>query len=372
MREATTTGPTGPIPLNNNAIKHSPIESHVKSGGHDNFEPFIALIDQMDSDAEFIVEQEIPPDYEELEAADNNPYGFFARGLNVLASPKIEAPAANDEPISVKTLAQEPTIPDMPKLPSQLRDVLTAERHVKPEICALSVDGENFATSGKGELVKAATPQIQTPQSHEDPTYVAPIRHFTGLAPSTKELSEALNVQNASSRLEGVHIIFERSVGGVKTLQLKLNPAELGTVSARVRLVCGEMKVHLVAQNADAAHALNTDRRLIEKALNVGGGTSELRITISVMERGTAGIIQPTTNQHVPQQTAPTQDSNFNSDGNDSPYSQSPAQFADEKRNAKEGAEQARRNLFSIRNQVHEKNIENAGSIVGHLRDIVV
>lgn len=97
---------------------------------------------------------------------------------------------------------------------------------------------------------------------------------------------------SAPARIADVQIVSERSFGSVKTLQIRLDPVELGSVTARIRLVGDGVEVHLVAEKAHGAEALAADRTVIEKALKSAGIGDEGRISVTVTERGAANSAQ--------------------------------------------------------------------------------
>lgn len=96
-------------------------------------------------------------------------------------------------------------------------------------------------------------------------------------------------------RVADVQVVSERSFGTVKTLQIRLDPADLGSVTARIRLVLDGVEVHLVADKAHAAEALAADRSMIEKALKIAGVGDETKLTVTVADRNAV-----TATQHSP------------------------------------------------------------------------
>lgn len=103
--------------------------------------------------------------------------------------------------------------------------------------------------------------------------------------------------QQASARIDDIQLISERSFGAVKTLHIKLDPVELGTVTARIRVEVDTIEVHLIADKAHGAEALVADRAMIEKALKAAGVTEDAKITVTVAERGALTLQQTTSSQ---------------------------------------------------------------------------
>ena len=109
-------------------------------------------------------------------------------------------------------------------------------------------------------------------------------------------------------RVADVQVVSERSFGSVKTLQIRLDPAELGQVTARIRVVPDGVEVHLVAEKAQAAEALSADRSIIEKALKTAGIADDARISVTVTDRNAASAVQHTAaSQNAGQQQAGAQ-----------------------------------------------------------------
>ncbi|MBV2144343.1 flagellar hook-length control protein FliK [Falsochrobactrum sp. TDYN1] len=172
----------------------------------------------------------------------------------------------------------------------------------------------------------------------------------------------------------------ERTFGTVKTLQIRLDPVELGSVTARIRLVGDGVEVHLVAEKAHAAEALAADRSIIEKALKVAGIGDENRISVTVTERGAASSAQPTSasqnaghqqasGQQQGQQTFNMQN---NSDGRNNPQGQPQMQFTSgEGRQNGESGHAGRNNTGGgSSGEVGER--EAAAGVAGRNRGLVV
>jgi len=95
-----------------------------------------------------------------------------------------------------------------------------------------------------------------------------------------------------AARIADIQVVSERSFGTVKTLQIRLDPAELGAVTARIRVGSEGVEVHLVAEKTHAAETLAADRSMIEKALKVAGVADDAKISVTVSDRNAAGAVQ--------------------------------------------------------------------------------
>lgn len=87
----------------------------------------------------------------------------------------------------------------------------------------------------------------------------------------------------------GLVILSERTAGGAKTLVIQLQPIELGTVTARLRLTSDGMHIQLVAESREMAQQLASDHDALGKALQRAGVADDATtVTISVIDRSAA------------------------------------------------------------------------------------
>ncbi|RCS23984.1 flagellar hook-length control protein FliK [Phyllobacterium salinisoli] len=97
--------------------------------------------------------------------------------------------------------------------------------------------------------------------------------------------------------IAGVEIVSERSYGTVKTLNIRLQPLDLGTVTARLRMVPDGMQVELVADRRETADRLAADRDMLGKALQSVGLSDNAVVAITVTERGNPATSNAAGNQ---------------------------------------------------------------------------
>lgn len=95
-----------------------------------------------------------------------------------------------------------------------------------------------------------------------------------------------------AARIADIEVVSEHSFGTVKTLQIRLDPVELGAVTARIRVAGDSVEVHLVADKSHAAEMLAADRSMIEKALKVAGVGDDTKISVTVADRNAQGAAQ--------------------------------------------------------------------------------
>ncbi|MGO4451475.1 flagellar hook-length control protein FliK [Phyllobacterium sp. TAF24] len=83
-----------------------------------------------------------------------------------------------------------------------------------------------------------------------------------------------------------VQIISDHSTGAARTLVIQLQPIELGTVTARLRLTGEGMHIQLMAESKAAAEHLARDHEALGKALQRAGVADDTStVTISVVDR---------------------------------------------------------------------------------------
>lgn len=147
------------------------------------------------------------------------------------------------------------------------------------------------ATDDLASLLKTDKGQAQQQTGQTpDRTDFQPQPAAKGNAPADAKISAAPSP--GAARIADIQVVSERSFGPVKTLQIRLDPAELGTVTARIRVASEGVEVHLVAEKAHAAEALAADRSMIEKALKAAGVADDAKISVTVADRNAAGVVQ--------------------------------------------------------------------------------
>lgn len=112
------------------------------------------------------------------------------------------------------------------------------------------------------------------------------------------ESKAAATPSRGAARIADIQVVSERSFGTVKTLQIRLDPAEFGAVTARIRVGSEGVEVHLVAEKTHAAEALAADRSMIEKALKAAGVADDAKISVTVTDRNAAGAVQQAQASH--------------------------------------------------------------------------
>lgn len=303
-----------------------------------------------------------------------------------------EGKLANTDEIfaEVQPSTSDPRLAKNEKPQPKMRITATTDAEVAAKPQQISTDGMSAASRSKPvdgvaddivNLLKSDAPTSAQPANGSESSRVVAQLHQQGTRNVSPASSGAVSAQpSAPARIADVQVMSERTFGTVKTLQIRLDPVELGSVTARIRLVGDGVEVHLVAEKAHAAEALAADRSIIEKALKVAGIGDENRISVTVTERGAASSAQPTSasqnaghqqasGQQQGQQTFNMQN---NSDGRNNPQGQPQMQFTSgEGRQNGESGHAGRNNTGGgSSGEVGER--EAAAGVAGRNRGLVV
>lgn len=123
--------------------------------------------------------------------------------------------------------------------------------------------GESQTRGGGETLLRDGPQQQQQPQPE---IRVVSIQR----APAPAASSEQAAATQRAAAGEAAHLqTTQQGEAGrmVQTLKIQLQPAELGLVTARLRIVADQLTVDLQVENAEARHRLSTDSESIVKAL---------------------------------------------------------------------------------------------------------
>ncbi|WP_457302792.1 flagellar hook-length control protein FliK, partial [Phyllobacterium sp. P5_D12] len=128
--------------------------------------------------------------------------------------------------------------------------------------------------------------------------YAAPVEAATpALSPSVQAEAKlgaiasnnSVPVQTSRLPITDVQVLSDRSMPGARTLVIQLQPIELGTVTARMRLTPDGMHIQLTAENPAMAEHLAKDHDMLTKALQRAGVADDASsVTISVIDRSGA------------------------------------------------------------------------------------
>ncbi|MEN5248851.1 flagellar hook-length control protein FliK [Brucella pseudintermedia] len=210
------------------------------------------------------------------------------------------------------------------------------DQPVKQDAPKASTDNQTeAATDDLASLLKTDKGQaqqqtVQTPERAD----LQPQPAAKGNAPADVKVSAAPSP--GAARIADIQVVSERSFGPVKTLQIRLDPAELGVVTARIRVASEGVEVHLVAEKTHGAEALAADRSMIEKALKAAGIADDAKISVTVADRNAAGAVQqPQASQNAGQQQAFNMQQGF--DGRNGAQAQAGFMGGEGRRNGESG-----------------------------------
>lgn len=149
-------------------------------------------------------------------------------------------------------------------------------------------------------LTKVSLQEVTTIADKSTPLPTIVSLPQTTLKPSIANIAF---VATSASRPEvtDIVVVSDRSVGAARTLVIQLQPVELGTVTARLRLTADGMHIQIDAATTAMADHLSNDREVLSKALHRAGVTDDTStVTISIVDRSAAGSGATQTGQHNP------------------------------------------------------------------------
>lgn len=168
----------------------------------------------------------------------------------------------------------------------------------------VSQAGQDVASATQAP--EAPKPKVSTKASPVE--YAAPVEAATpALSPSVQAEAKlgatasnnSVPVQTSRLPITDVQVLSDRSMPGARTLVIQLQPIELGTVTARMRLTPDGMHIQLMAENPAMAEHLAKDHDMLSKALQRAGVADDASsVTISVIDRSGAASSTQTGQQN--------------------------------------------------------------------------
>jgi chemotaxis protein MotD len=155
---------------------------------------------------------------------------------------------------------------------------------------AAAADAPKARVSAKQAPEQAPPPAVSTPAPVAQPAPAAEPRvTLTTLAEAAPAAPQS------RPAIADVQIISDHSTSAARTLVIQLQPVELGTVTARLRLTGEGMHIQLMAESRAAAEHLARDHEALGKALQRAGVADDASaVTISVIDRsGAVASTQP-------------------------------------------------------------------------------
>ncbi|MBQ0710502.1 MULTISPECIES: flagellar hook-length control protein FliK [unclassified Ochrobactrum] len=318
------------------ARNSGPSQSKAAGSEQEPAEPasvFSSLLERPQGKVEKQDENEAGSSADETEAKDEaapKPVAIFALPQNLLSlagsSPDLKGPnhnfatgniAKNDknapDPLSAlikeadpeggeKQARELPTAQLEPKkgqAPATPSASAKAEQFIAPD--ASKATGGNRSENAADDLASPLNTNRGKPSQQQssvaDRTDIQP-QQPTAKGNAPADVKAATTPSQGAARIADIQVVSERSFGPVKTLQIRLDPAELGAVTARIRVASEGVEVHLVAEKTHAAEALAADRSMIEKALKAAGVADDAKISVTVTDRNAAGAVQQAQASH--------------------------------------------------------------------------
>ncbi len=238
----------------------------------------------------------------QLEGVNHNFATGFATGFDSKTDPKgaethFAIIAATDPEQVVEDGSEEKITVTDRKLAPHPKTAIKADT-VMPE----SAGGSQASGRKSDEIRNPVKPDKhaapQQPAATPDRVDVQPPLTAARNSPAAEPKTTGATSPQAALRIADIEVVSERSFGTVKTLQIRLDPAELGVVTARIRVASDGVEVHLVADKTHAAEALAADRSMIEKALKTVAISDDAKISVTVADRNAPPTAQ---NMQAPQ-----------------------------------------------------------------------
>ncbi|PRD51640.1 flagellar hook-length control protein FliK [Phyllobacterium myrsinacearum] len=147
-----------------------------------------------------------------------------------------------------------------------------------------SADAPKARVSARQAPEQAQPPAVSTPAPVAQPAPAADPRAAMATLADT-----APAAPQSRPAIANVQIISDNSTSAARTLVIQLQPVELGTVTARLRLTGDGMHIQLMAESKAAAEHLARDHEALGKALQRAGVADDASaVTISVIDRSAA------------------------------------------------------------------------------------
>jgi chemotaxis protein MotD len=208
--------------------------------------------------------------------------------------------------------SEKPAEISVPDNKSGKTDVKATDSQVAASLQDNQEPGRQVPHAGQDVAPTTQAPEAPKPKisSKAAPVeYVAPVDAATSAPspsvqleakPTAPASNNAMPLQTSRRPITDVQILSDRSTPGARTLVVQLQPIELGTVTARMRLTPEGMHIQLMAENPAMAEHLAKDHDMLSKALQRAGAADDAAsVTISVVDRSGASA-SAQSGQHNP------------------------------------------------------------------------
>ncbi|MGH6761705.1 MAG: flagellar hook-length control protein FliK [Phyllobacterium sp.] len=142
-----------------------------------------------------------------------------------------------------------------------------------------------------------AQEQARPPASSGQASPAVPVLQQAGQLASAATARPTETQPGFRLQVSDVQILSERSFGVAKTLHIRLEPIELGTVMARMRIVPEGMQIELTAERRETAELLARDKEALGRALHLAGLGDDKVVAISIADRNGSATSNQASNQ---------------------------------------------------------------------------
>ena len=150
----------------------------------------------------------------------------------------------------------------------------------------------------------------------EAKTFIAPTNASTNANNISQAILKSQQISSAAATQSSEPIYQTTQPKALNTLKIQLNPAELGVVTATMKLNGENLQVQLRVDNVEAYRLLSEDSSSIVKALKGQGfGIDQINVTLATSDRGSNQQGNPQNSQSFQAQAEQEQMKNQN--GND-------------------------------------------------------
>ncbi len=223
---------------------------------------------------------------------------------DIIAEPMqiVEADQVSEKPAEISAPDKKPGKTDLKAVTDT--QVAAALQDKQEPGKLVSQAGQDVASATQAP--EAPKPKVSTKAAPVE--YAAPVEAATpALSPSVQAEAKlgatasnnSVPVQTSRLPITDVQVLSDRSMPGARTLVIQLQPIELGTVTARMRLTPDGMHIQLMAENPAMAEHLAKDHDMLSKALQRAGVADDASsVTISVIDRSGAASSTQTGQQN--------------------------------------------------------------------------
>ncbi|MEP4342990.1 MAG: flagellar hook-length control protein FliK, partial [Lentilitoribacter sp.] len=150
----------------------------------------------------------------------------------------------------------------------------------------------------------------------EAKTFIAPTNASTNANNISQAILKSQQISSAAAAQSSEPLNQTAQPKALNTLKIQLNPAELGVVTATMKLNGDNLQVQLRVENIDAYRMLSEDSSSIVKALKGQGfGIDQINLTLASSDRGSNQQGNPQNGQSF--QSYTDQEQMSNQSGND-------------------------------------------------------